>query len=67
MACEACSTKVNKALTSLKGIYKVESVCHEAGQAVLTFDPTKLSKEKVIAAVDKTGFKVTKETEVKKN
>ena len=56
MSCSACSTKVGKALTSVEGV-KEQKVCHVAKQAVVTFDPKKVSRDKVIAAIDSTGFK----------
>ncbi|MCP5518415.1 MAG: heavy-metal-associated domain-containing protein [Verrucomicrobiales bacterium] len=56
MSCEACSTKVSKALASVEGV-KEQKVCHVAKQAVVTFDPKKISRDKVIAAIDSTGFK----------
>ena len=56
MSCSACSTKVGKALTSVEGV-KEQKVCHVAKQAVVTFDPKQVSRDKVIAAIDSTGFK----------
>jgi copper ion binding protein len=57
MTCGACSGKVSKALANLKGVQQQE-VCHESGKAVVTFDPNSLSREKVLAAIDQTGFKI---------
>jgi len=66
MSCGACSKKVNTALTSLKGV-KVDQVCHKSDHAVLTFDPKKVSEKQIIAAIDKTGFKVDQKPEAKVN
>ena len=59
MTCDGCSTKVNKALTALKGVTKVDEVCHESGHAVVTINPLKIKKEKLVAAITDSGFNVT--------
>jgi Cu+-exporting ATPase len=53
----ACSAKLDSALAKLKGVSE-QKVCHEAKNAVVTFDPAKLSREKVVAAIAKAGFTV---------
>ncbi len=57
LACEACSDKVGKKLAALKGVTGQE-VCHKSKQAVVTFDPEKVSTRDILAAIDSTGFKV---------
>lgn len=57
LACEACSDKVGKKLAALKGVTE-QMVCHESKQAVVTFDPDKVSTRDILAAIDATGFKV---------
>lgn len=57
MVCEACSSKVAKALASLPGVQK-EEVCHQSKKAVVTFDPKKVDSQKILAAIESTGFKV---------
>jgi copper ion binding protein len=57
MSCGACSDKVSKKLASVKGVSE-QKVCHESKQAVITFDPAKVSRKDVLAAIDTTGFKV---------
>jgi copper ion binding protein len=57
MSCGACSDKVSKKLASVKGVSE-QKVCHEAKEAVVTFDPAKVSRKDVLAAIDTTGFKV---------
>ena len=57
LSCSACSDKVSKKLASVKGV-SAQKVCHEAKQAVVTFDPAKVSRKDVLAAIDTTGFKV---------
>ncbi len=56
MSCGACSDKVSKKLASVKGVTE-QKVCHESKQAVITFDPAKVSAKDVLAAIDSTGFK----------
>lgn len=58
MSCGECSGKVTKALTSLKGVSNAE-VCHESKQAVVDFDPNKVSAKRVLATVDRSGFKAS--------
>ena len=57
MTCGGCSTKVSGALTKLDGV-KEQKVCHVSKHAVVEFDPKKVSSDKVIAAINQTGFKV---------
>lgn len=58
MSCEACSGKVSKALSKMKGVADAK-VCHSSKKAVVEFDPTTVSADKVLAAIDATGFKAT--------
>jgi copper ion binding protein len=55
--CAACSGTVSKALTAVRGV-KEQKVCMESKLAMVTFDPAKTSRETIVAAIDKTGFKV---------
>ncbi len=57
LKCGACSEKVSKKLASVKGVSE-QKVCHEAQHAVVTFDPNKVSRKDIVAAIDGTGFKV---------
>ena len=57
MTCAGCSTKVSSALTKVDGV-KEQKVCHVSKHAVVEFDPKKVSSDKVIAAINQTGFKV---------
>ncbi|MCL4176783.1 MAG: copper ion binding protein [Verrucomicrobia bacterium] len=56
--CTACTGTVSKALTSVEGV-KAQKVCAESKVAMVTFDPAKTSRETIVAAIDKSGFKVT--------
>jgi copper ion binding protein len=57
MQCGGCSTKVGKVLTSLEGVIS-GSACHESKQATVMFHPEKVSQDKIVAAIQSTGFKV---------
>ena len=57
MTCGGCSGKVGSALTQIDGVKKQE-VCHVSKKAVVEFDPKKVSRDKVLAAINGTGFKV---------
>jgi len=57
MACGSCSTKVGKVLTSLEGVIS-GSACHQSKKATILFNPEKLNQEKIVAAINGTGFKV---------
>ncbi len=56
LACGDCSSQVTAALARVEGVTE-RKVCHVAKLAAVTFDPKKVSREKVIAAIDQTGFK----------
>ena len=58
MACNSCSTKVNKALTKLDGVLN-GAACHQSKKATVLFDPSKVKSEQIVAAINSTGFKVT--------
>lgn len=57
MSCGACSDKVGKKLAAVKGVTE-QKVCHESKLAVVTFDPARVSRKDILAAIDSTGFKV---------
>ena len=57
LKCGDCSAKVSQAVAAVKGA-KAEAVCHQSGQAVVSFDPKKVSRDQVLAAINRTGFSV---------
>lgn len=57
MSCGACSTKVGNVLSKLNGVNE-QKVCHVGKNAVVNFDPKKVSRDQILAAIDTTGFKV---------
>ncbi len=64
MTCGKCSKKVATAVKALDGVSNC-SVCHRSGHASITLDTKKTSKEKVMEAINATGFKTTKAQEAK--
>ena len=58
MTCNACSSKVTKAVKGVPGIVTA-NVSHEKGNAVVEFDKSKTSVEALKKAILASGFKVT--------
>lgn len=58
MACGACESKVAKALAKVKGVSE-SHVCSESKQAVVDFNPKKVSSDAILAAIDAAGFKAS--------
>lgn len=58
MACTSCSSRVNKALTSIQGV-KTNEVCHESGKAKISFDPALVSEKKLIESIQSLGYKAS--------
>ena len=58
MSCESCEAEVNHEVNKLPGIIKSE-VSYENKNAVIEFDASKTNIEKIINAVNSTGYKVT--------
>ena len=58
MTCTGCSGKVAKSLEALEGVSKQE-VSHTDNEAVIVFDPDKVDRDQIIAAINKTGFGAT--------
>ena len=56
MSCVACAATVKKAVKSLAGVSNVK-VNLAAGTATVTFAPDKLSPDRIVAAIDKAGYK----------
>ena len=57
MTCGGCSGKVAGALKNLDGV-SAQAVCHKSGKATVTFDSEKVAKDKIVATINGTGFKV---------
>jgi mercuric ion transport protein len=58
MTCNACSSKVTKAVNTMPGILNA-NVSHENGNAIVEFDKSKTSVEELKKAIASSGFKVT--------
>jgi mercuric ion transport protein len=57
MTCNACSSKVTKAVNTVPGIMNAK-VSHEDGNAIVEFDKSKTSVEELKKAIASSGFKV---------
>src|SRR5436190_20317414 len=58
MSCESCEAEVNHEVNKLPGTIK-SKVSYENKNAVIEFDASKTNIEKIIDAVNSTGYKVT--------
>ena len=61
LSCDACSTKVTKALSKLRGVSETKA-CTESKQAVIDFNPNRVTVETILATLDATGFKASEAT-----
>lgn len=61
MTCEACEAHVNHEVNKLPGVVR-SMVSYEKKNAIIQFDPSKISIIQIIDAVHKTGYKVTDHT-----
>lgn len=60
MTCGGCENKVKAALSGIDGVVETKKVCSESDQASLTYDPSVVSEEQIIAALgEKTGYSIT--------
>jgi mercuric ion binding protein len=58
MTCAACPFTVKKAITRVEGVSKAE-VSYERREAVVTFDDTKASVQKLTQATENAGYPST--------
>jgi copper chaperone CopZ len=58
MTCAGCVLGTRKVLTRLPGVAKAD-VSYEKGTAVVTYDPTKVTVEQMIAAIKTLGYTAT--------
>ena len=56
MDCAACALNIQSVLKKQIGVHQAQ-VTFDTKEAVVRYDTTKLSPEKIIAAIDQTGFK----------
>lgn len=67
MDCAMCTNAIHKRLSQTDGIIK-DGISYENGSAIITYDPAKISVEKIIKVIEETGYKasVVKESNIKK-
>ena len=60
MHCGGCAGKVRAALSGIEGVKEVQSVSATDKSAVLTFDPSKVSEQKIVEELGKkTGYAIS--------
>jgi len=64
MTCTGCEEHIKHAVSQLPGFISVEAN-HKTGKATVKFDKSKTSIQQIVAAINATGYKVTKQEEVK--
>lgn len=64
MTCTGCEEHIKNAVAQLPGFISAEAN-HETGKATVKFDKSKTTMEQVVTAINQTGYKVTKQEEVK--
>mgnify|MGYP001600279556 FL=1 len=65
MTCTGCEEHIKHAVAQLPGFIEA-TADYNTGKASVKFDKSKTTLEQVVAAVNETGYKVTKQEEVKK-
>jgi copper chaperone CopZ len=67
MDCAMCTNAIHKKLSQTNGIIK-DGISYENGSAVITYDPAKITIEKIIKVIEEAGYKATvlKENDTKK-
>ena len=66
MTCGGCESRVCKALDKKDGIIS-RTVSHTDANAVVEYDPTKISEQEIVKAISGTGFKASIMKEEKSN
>lgn len=64
MTCQGCEEHIKQAAYQVDGVIEVKA-SHDDGNTEVTFDSSKTSLEKVIEAVNSTGYTVTTKRELK--
>ena len=59
MTCEGCTSAITYAVKKLDGVVDVK-VDHEKGNAAVTYEKEKVDVDKIVAAINKTGFEASK-------
>lgn len=58
MTCEGCSAGIVDALVDVEGVSE-SHVDFAHGQAVVTYDPSRATRERIVAAVERLGYRAT--------
>jgi len=56
MDCAACAVNIQRTLRKEEGVARAE-VVFKTKEAVIEYDPARISAEKIVAVIDETGFK----------
>ncbi len=56
MDCTACAVNIERTLRKVEGVARAE-VVFKTKEAAIEYDPARISAEKIVAAIDETGFK----------
>ena len=65
MTCTGCEEHIKHAVAQLPGFIEA-TANHKTGKATVKFDKSKTTLEELVTAINKTGYKVTHQQEVKK-
>lgn len=58
MDCAMCTNAIHKRLSQTDGIIN-DGISYENGSAIITYDPSKITVEKIIKVIEETGYKAT--------
>lgn len=59
MDCLSCAANIQRKLLALNGVAQAE-VVYKTKEAVVSYDPSRVSSETIISTIDETGFKAEK-------
>lgn len=62
MSCGGCATAIHNALLKIDGVF-VADVTFESGNAVVAFDPKKVTPDALVQAIQAAGYKPGKPTD----
>lgn len=57
MTCSGCESHITHAVGELDGVEEVKA-SYEKGNTIVKFDPSQVRKDKIVEAINKTGYKV---------
>lgn len=62
MTCGGCEVAVKRVVKKLDGVGEVEA-SHREGRATVTYDPSKVTPEKIVQAIERLGYRAKPEAE----